>query len=258
MWESINGGLNSSDWYATSPTLTKVYTDGHFIRALAFAPQDTATVYAGTSDGNMLYTNNANTGSPASWTDITVANTQMPNRSVSGIAVSPVDTATAYVAFDGFNANTPSTRGHLYQVRLCKINCGSNTATWTDLSSNLPDIPIYAVVINPMNPQQVFIGTEIGFYFTNNINSNGPPQWNRFQTGLPVAAINHLTIDNGNTTLAAWTNGRGLYAVYLPSWRAVTSPNPSNNSVLLAVTAVDSNHAWAVGKTANADQGLIE
>jgi hypothetical protein len=257
VWETINGGLNSTDWYATSPTLTKVYTDLHYIRALAFAPQDTATVYAGTSDGNMLYTNNADSGSAANWIDITVGNAEMPNRSVSGIAVSAVDTATAYVAFDGFNVNTPGTPGHLYQVRVCKIYCGLQTARWTDLSGNLPNIPVYAVVVNPMNAQQVFIGTEIGFYFTNNINVV-PPVWNRFQTGLPVAAINHLTIDNGNTTLAAWTNGRGLYAVNLPAWRVVSSPSPSANSVLNAVTAVDSSHAWAVGKTANADQGLIE
>ncbi len=249
VWETINGGLNSTDWYATSPTLTKVYTDLHYIRALAFAPQGTATVYAGTSDGNMLFTNNANTGSPADWVDITVANTQMPNRSVSGIAVSPVDTATAYIAFDGFNANTPQ-QGHLYQMRLCKINCGSNTATWTDLSGNLPDIPVYAVMVNPLNSLQVFIGTEIGFYYTNNINTTTPVVWNRFQTGLPVAAINQLTIDKSNTTLVAWTNGRGAYALTLPSWRIVPSPNYSNGT-LYATAALTSTDVWAVGQSEN-------
>jgi hypothetical protein len=85
----------------------------------------------------------------------------------------------------GFDANTPSTPGHLFQV-VCTTNCAS--FTWTDKSGNLPDIPVDSVVVNPNLPAQVYARTDFGLYFTDDITA-APPVWQRFTSGLPAVMI---------------------------------------------------------------------
>src|SRR6266545_7086763 len=62
-----------------------------------------------------------------------------------------------YAAIGGFNANTPTTPGHIFEVT-CTANCGS--FTWADKTGDLPDIPVDSIIVNPNQPQQVFAGTD--------------------------------------------------------------------------------------------------
>ena len=54
------------------------------------------------------------------------------------------------MTFSGFNGNTPATPGHVYVTR----NGLSGAATWTNISGDLPDIPINGVIFDPasINP----------------------------------------------------------------------------------------------------------
>ncbi len=254
VWESTTGGTTGSSWNAISGDLTKGGND--VISALAFAPKNTKIIYSGSSGGQMTYTNNGDTGSMATW--ITLTYSTQPNRAINDIAVTP-DSAitttspmTAYVAFDGFDENTPSTPGHLYRVTCTDTSCANHT--WTNLSTILPNVPAYSVVVNPLNVKQVFVGTEIGFFYTDDITALHVG-WYKFQTGLPVTPIYKLTVDsspsgNGNTTLAAWTFGRGMYAVLLPNptWTVAPSPNPGTfQNQLFGVAKINSYDVWAVG-----------
>ena len=85
----------------------------------------------------------------------------------------------------GFNANTPTTPGHVFQV-VCTTDCAS--FTWSDKTGNLPDIPVDSIIANPNFPQQVFAGTDWGLYYTNDITAANPT-WSRFDNGLPHAMI---------------------------------------------------------------------
>ena len=87
-----------------------------------------------------------------------------------------------YAAVGGFNANTPTTPGHVFQVT-CGATCAS--FTWLDKTGNLPDIPVDSIINNPNYPQQVFAGTDFGLYFTNDITA-ASPVWYRFKNGLPT------------------------------------------------------------------------
>jgi len=118
-----------------------------------------------------------------------------------------------YAAVGGFDDNTPSTTGHLFQV-VCTTNCAS--FTWTDKSGNLPDIPVDSVTVNPNIPAQVFAGTDFGLYFTDDITAN-PPVWQRFSAGLPAVMIWDMQIDRGSTALSVWTRGRGAFVWPLPT-----------------------------------------
>jgi hypothetical protein len=64
--------------------------------------------------------------------------------------VSSVDVPVGYAAVGGFNANTPTQRGHIFQVT-CTSNCG--LFTWADKTGNLPDIPVDSIIVNSNNPQ---------------------------------------------------------------------------------------------------------
>ena len=82
--------------------------------------------------------------------NVTGGNTVLPNRPVLGIALDPsaptASLATGYAAVGGFNANTPTTPGHVFQVT-CTANCA--TFTWANKSGNLPDIPVDSIIVNP-------------------------------------------------------------------------------------------------------------
>jgi hypothetical protein len=92
-------------------------------------------------------------------------NTILPLRPVLGIALDPSVAAAnlpvGYAAVDGFNANTPTTLGHVLQVT-CAADCGSST--WLDKTDNLPDIPVDSIIVNPNNAQQVYAGSDSGVY----------------------------------------------------------------------------------------------
>ena len=70
--------------------------------------------------------------------------------------------------------------------------------------------------MNPNIPKQVFVGTDWGLYYTDNINAN-PPVWGRWQAGLPNTMIWDMAIDRNNTALALFTRSRGAYATVLPT-----------------------------------------
>ena len=87
-----------------------------------------------------------------------------------------------YAAVGGFNANTPTTPGHVFQVTCTAANCSS--FTWLDKTGNLPDIPVDSIINNPNYPQQVFAGTDFGLYYTNDI-TVASPVWHRFTDRSP-------------------------------------------------------------------------
>ena len=148
----------------------------------------------------------------ATWVDVTGGNTVLPNRPVLDVALDPVNPLIGYAALGGFDQNTPTTPGHVFQVT-CTADCAS--FTWLDKSGNLPNVPVNSIIANPNYPQQVFAGTDWGLYYTNDI-TQATPEWYRFQAGLPNVMIWDMTIDSGATTLALWTRSRGAYVWPLP------------------------------------------
>jgi len=194
-----------------------------FINQLSYEPALSTTVIVGTNDGNVQIGRGLGSGANTStWVNVSGANAVLPNRPILDVAFDPTSTSTpiGYAAVGGFNANTPSTPGHVFRV-VCATNCAS--FSWSDKSGNLPDIPVDSIVANPNLPQQVFAGTDFGLYYTDNIASS-PPAWSRFQNGLPSAMIWDMQIDRGFTTLSIWTRSRGAYVWALPTGPRVYLP----------------------------------
>jgi hypothetical protein len=223
VWETITGAAAGTagtvTWYVNSPANLTKGTLGNrsFINQLAFEPKKQSVVAVGTNDANVQIGRNMGTGvaNSAIWTDVTGGNTVLPNRPVLDVAFDPTTTTApiVYAAVGGFNANTPTQPGHVFQVT-CTVDCAS--FTWADKSGNLPDIPVDSIIANPNFPQQVFAGTDFGLYYTDNVN-HASPIWYRFTDGLPAVMIWDMAIDRGATTLSLWTRSRGAYAWPLTS-----------------------------------------
>jgi hypothetical protein len=207
-----------------------------FINQVKYSPKYQSVAMVGTNDANVWIGFNLGTGTQAqaNWVDVTGGNTVVPLRPVLGIALDPTVAAAnlpvGYAAVGGFNANTPATPGHVFQVT-CAADCGS--FTWADKTGNLPDIPVDSIIVNPNNAQQVFAGTDWGVYYTDDI-TVASPTWLRFENGISHAMVWDMQIDRGSTTLSVWTRSRGAYAFPLPtgggSPTPTASPSPTSTS----------------------------
>lgn len=230
VWETTTAVSTTVSWYVTNNPTTQNLTkqalgNRSYINQVKYSPKFQSVAIAGTNDGNVQIGFNLGTGAQgqANWVDVTGGNTTLPNRPILGIALDPsvatADVPVGYASIGGFNANSPTTPGHLFQVT-CASNCSSST--WADKTGNLPDIPADSVIVNPNYPQQVFVGTDWGLYFTNDI-TQVSPSWSRFDSGLPHAMVWDMSVDRGSTTLALWTRSRGAYVYPLPSSPILTA-----------------------------------
>jgi hypothetical protein len=88
--------------------------------------------------------------------------------------------------------------------------------TWANKEGNLPDLPVKAIMRNPLKVDgsgfatEVIIGTELGVWYSNNFDS-ATPIWNQAYNGMSNVKVVDLDLRNDNTVFAA-TYGRGLFS----------------------------------------------
>jgi photosystem II stability/assembly factor-like uncharacterized protein len=219
LWRTTDSAAN---WAPISSQLTS--TDGATLSYIAVARSDTSIVYTVASDGTVgRYT-------PAGGNIVSAA--PLPGRYATGVAVSPTDANTVYVSYSGFNSATPDTPGHVFRST-------DGGASWTNVSDNLPDAPANAVAIRPDQPNEIYVGTDVGVF----ISFNGGGGWERMGNGIPNAVIGSLAVNGATGILAAATYGRSVYVTELggmvptgpqdePSLvnAALPVPNPPNAS----------------------------
>ena len=257
--------FTSSQWYVTNNPITANLTKGtlgnrSYINQVKYSPKYQSVAIAGTNDGNVQIGFNLGTGTQAqaTWVNVTGGNAVLPNRPIMGIALDPsspaVGTPIGYAAVGGFNANSPTTPGHVFRVVCTMTSTPCDGFTWTDQTGNLPDIPVDSIIVNPNFPGQVFAGPDFGLYYTDDITAN-PPVWNRFTNGLPNVMIWDMSVDRGSTTLALWTRSRGAYAWPLPTGPEggpagpATMSTPAASSTLTGSTV---NFTWYPSSAASA------
>jgi len=203
LWQSRDG---AGQW-AASPDLTGGRRGT--LKAIAVAPSDPNTVYVGTSNSKVQVTTEALRGPNASWTD---RGAGLPARVVTMIAVDPVDPATVYATFSGFPSSA-DLQGHVYK----STNAG---ATWTDISGNLPVIPVNDIAIDPDLPGTLYIGTDAGVMVT----TDGGNSWSSLGNGLPRVVVHSLTLNRKSRVLRAGTHGRSVWEIAIPLSAATLQP----------------------------------
>ena len=84
--------------------------------------------------------------------------------------------------------------------------------TWHNVSGNLPNIPVNAIVIDPVLANTYYVATDIGVFRTR----NGGGFWSVLGAGLPRVTVLGLTLHNPSRTLRAATHGRSMWDIHVP------------------------------------------
>lgn len=183
-------------WTPTTPI--ELVTGGAYLTAIAVSRPDKygrKGWIVGSFNGLLLYSVNGTV-----WDYVGKSN--IPGRWVTDFEISPVDAGHLLVSFSGFNSNTPGVPGHVFRT----LNAGG---AWTDISGNLPDVPVNTILADPKNFNTVLAGTDVGVFIT----FDGGANWQKFGAGIPNVAVVDLRYNSTTRVLAAATHGRGMYWV---------------------------------------------
>jgi photosystem II stability/assembly factor-like uncharacterized protein len=82
--------------------------------------------------------------------------------------------------------------------------------TWDQKDGDLPDIPVKAILQNPLLPNEVIIGTEQGVYATSDFDS-ASPTWVQTINGMTSVKVYDLDLRTADNTILATTHGRGMF-----------------------------------------------
>jgi hypothetical protein len=131
-----------------------------------------------------------------------------PNRYVQGAAINPKDSKDLFLGVNGFSrrfTDGPGAGlGHVFESK-------DSGATWTDITGNMPDIPVNDVVSLPSGG--LVVATDLGVVYRAAPTKGTPsPAWQRLGAGLPTTTVMDLHLGpDGNLYVA--THGRGLWRI---------------------------------------------
>jgi uncharacterized protein (TIGR03437 family) len=98
------------------------------------------------------------------------------------------------------------------------VNAG---VSWTDISGNLPNIPVNDIVVDPDIPGTFYIGTDAGV----GISTDNGATWNTLGDGLPRVVVDALVLQRATRTLLAATHGRSVWQIGVPLAGASSQPS---------------------------------
>ena len=182
---------------------------GSYVVAIARAARNPSKMWVGTRRGRLFVSANADATDPTAVVFNRIDTASQPTRFISGVAIDPEDSNHAFVSFSGYNAYTPTTPGHVFEVR---YHPHSGTATWTDLSFNLGDMPVTGIALDSVTGD-VYAATDFGVVSLR----SGSHQWSTAAPGLPFVAVYGISIDSAARVLYAATHGRGIWSLDLLS-----------------------------------------
>lgn len=230
VYRSQDNGLS---WAPISPDLTYGLSGGvvvSTITTVAVSPADTTLYYCGTDDGRVWRSVNMGTD----WYEITFG---LPSRYVTRVVPDPVDPLGVYVTLSGFGIDESA--AHVFR----STNRGQS---WTAIDGNLPDVPANDLVVDPADPQTLYVGTDAGVYFTRNRGA----VWAPMGRAMPVQTVFDLELHASSRQLVAFTHGRSAWRfdlafvpVSVPATRPGTAtlalsrpfPQPARGAVELSL-----------------------
>ncbi len=203
-WRTVNGAFN---WTNPGPN----WFGPAFVSAIAIAPGNSNVVYMGFNDGWITRTSNA-LDPVAAWTLFSTPNGLPADDGpafgfVSDLAVDPNDPDICYATYSTFGID------HIYRTT-------DGGATWTSIDgiglAGIPDIPVHSIAIRPCDSDQLYAGTEVGVFASD----DGGATWSPANAGLANTVIEELDFQ-GDDVLAAFTHGRGAFVTDLAACGAV-------------------------------------
>jgi hypothetical protein len=205
LWRSVNRGENMA-LVSQDPIAS-----GFPITAIGIAPMDDKVRIVGLMDGGIFATTTA--ANRLTSIDPVGGGSVVPDKYIARAVIDPTDKKTAYVTLNGYTGS----ENHVWKTTNLMIVSPTPypTATWTNASgsgrTSIPDIPVNAFVINPFNPRNLYAGTDIGVY----VSQDGGTTWSPFGSGLPRVAVFDMAIQPTNSILRIATHGKGMWEIKL-------------------------------------------
>ncbi len=215
VWKTTNQG-------GTWSKISNFNASGTF-RSMAIAPSDPDTIYVATKT-KIWATYDGGT----SWTEIT-GSLPVGTSNITYISVNSDFADTLWVAMGEYNTDG------VYQ----STDAG---ASWTNISTGLPSIPVMCVIQNRQNTSEIelYAATDVGVYV-----KAGSANWTLYSNGLPNVVVADLDIyyddvKPNRSRLRAATFGRGLWEteLYAPASATPVADFDANDTVPLVDSAV--------------------
>ncbi|MCW2898693.1 MAG: hypothetical protein JWO67_958 [Streptosporangiaceae bacterium] len=154
-------------------------------------------VFVGTTDGRLYVTR----WSGSSWGALTQLTTPRANAWISDVHVDPGALTRIWVTHTAMNGG-----------RVWRSTDGGTS--WTDRSAGLPQLPLNAVEVDPVNSNRVWVAADLGVYQS----TDGGASWQSFSSGLPNAFIGDLLYHRHARVLRAGTRNRGTWEIPVDGW----------------------------------------
>ncbi len=207
VWATVN---SAGTWTQVSNALATTK-----VSALAIANSASPFLaFAGTTDGHIYICTALNPAAGINtWTDISPFGNNLAY--VRRITIDPTNQQNIYACYSGYNNNNVFPTKHIW----FSSNQGT---TWTDISGDLPDVPVHTLLVDNLNNSTLYIGTEIGIYQS----TNGGANWTSASSGMPsFVPVDELVYQQGTNNMFAFTHGRSAFKTSI-----ATSVQPEVNS----------------------------
>jgi hypothetical protein len=238
LWRTSNA---ATSWTQASASIAAGACNVERFGNYAIAPGNSDLLVAGTTGGHFCRLTNATSSTSAT----TLQDCTQPAAAsyISDIAFDPNNAEAVYAAISTFG------EPHAWK----SVNLGQ---TWTKIDGSgganpLPDSPAHSIVVSPLDPNTIYVGTEIGVFVT----TDGGANWARENTGFANVITEHLVFSPtgaSGQTIYAFTHGRGVFraavsgTLHVSGTALASAPGPSSvfgQSVTLTATVTGGSGA---------------
>jgi hypothetical protein len=181
---------------------------GTFVSVTERVESDPNTLWVATGTGRIFVSKNANDPNPASVVFDRIDNdptaTNSPPRYPTDIHVDPANPNRAWITYSGYNAKTPNTPGHVFEVLYVP-----NASTFVNRDGHkingFGDIPANSIIVTKRGTY--YVATDYGVV----VKEPNSTVWKMSPAGLPNIDVAHLIYVEKMDLLYAATHGQGVW-----------------------------------------------
>jgi photosystem II stability/assembly factor-like uncharacterized protein len=168
------------------------------ITTIGESPLDPNLIYVGTDDGNIQMTQDGG----ATWTDLTPNLRGVPERTyVSRIVPSRFVQGRVYATLDGHRNDDFAPYVYVSE---------DHGGRWQAIAEGLPHSwSVNVIIEHPSNQNLLFLGNEIGVYFSIDRGAT----WSRLENNLPTVPVDDIVIHGRDNDLVVGTHGRSIWVM---------------------------------------------
>lgn len=225
--------VNTGSWSSGQGRVNFVYVD----------PTNSNTLYVGSPAGGIW----RSTNNGAAWTPLS---DELPQIGVSGIVVDHTNPNTIYIATGDKDGSDT------YSIGVLKSTDGGVTWNTTGLTFANTTTLAGDIIMNPTNPNMLWVATNVGLYRT----VNGGTTWTNEQAGDFAQGSIRVKPGDSNTVYAVSDNRFYRSTDAGDTFTVITTGLPlSSGRLLLDVTPANANYVYILSATAGgAFQGIYK